>query len=112
MAKIIFLNQIIIPNKNNINNNNNDNNNVSINRNNILNESNNNLCGNNNTNNREYSTKTLIKTNNYQDNIMMKKKQLGMYSPLSILKEILIFQIHLKMEILFVSFFISRIILS
>ena len=71
--------------KNNINNDNNDN--VSINTYNTINESNNNISSSNNTTNREYSNRTLIKkNNNYQDNIMLKKKQLGMYSPLSILK--------------------------
>ena len=87
----IFLNQIISnkKDKNGINNSNNDNNdNVSINTYNTINESNNNLSSSNNTTNREYSNRTLIKkNNNYQDNIIMKKKQLGMYSPLSVLKK-------------------------
>ena len=84
----IFLNHLITnkQDKNaNINNDNNDN--ISINTYNTINESNNNISSSNNTTNREYSNRTLIKkNNNYQDNIILKKKQLGMYSPLSILK--------------------------
>ena len=49
---------------------------------------NDNLSSNNNTSNREYSNRTLIKKNKYyqDNNIMLKKKQLGMYSPLALLK--------------------------
>ena len=97
----IFLNHLISnkQDKNTISNNNNDNNdNVSINTYNTINESNNNISSSNNTTNREYSNRTLIKkNNNYQDNIILKKKQLGMYSPLSILKKN--FEIPSKTEI-------------
>ena len=87
----IFLNHLMNnkndKNINNVNNNNDNNDNVSINTYNTINESNNNISSSNNTTNREYSNRTLIKkNNNYQDNIILKKKQLGMYSPLSILK--------------------------
>ena len=82
----IFLNQIDNIKTSNENNDNNDN--ISIHTYHTINEGNHNINSSNNTsNNREYSNRTLIKkNNNYQDNIMLKKKQLGMYSPLSILK--------------------------
>ena len=83
----IFLNHMMSNNKKDKNSNDN-NDNMSINTYNTINESNNHLSSNisNNTTNRELSNKTLVKKNNYQDNIILKKKQLGMYSPLSILK--------------------------
>ena len=81
----IYLNNLI-NNKNGkkiINNKINENNDsVSINSYNTINESNNNIDSSNNNTNREYSNRILNKkNNNYQDNIMLKKKQLGMYSP-------------------------------
>ena len=83
-----IFNQIRNNNNCKTNNDNIDNNdNISINTYNTINESNNNINSSNNTSNREYSSRTLIKKNkNYQDNIILKKKQLGMYSPLSFLK--------------------------
>ena len=86
----IYLNNLInnkngkkISNNNKINENND---NISINSYNTINESNNIDSSNNNTN-REFSNRILIKkNNNYQDNIMLKKKQLGMYSPKTNLK--------------------------
>lgn len=80
----VFFNQMMSNRKDDNNDN------VSINTYHTINESNNNISSNisNYTTNREYSNKTLIKkNNNYQDNIILKKKQLGMYSPLSILKK-------------------------
>ena len=88
-----FLNQIINNKDRNNNyktNNNNDNidnnDNISINTFNTINDNNN--ITSSNTSKRENSNRILIKKNvNYQDNIMLKKKQLGMYSPLSFLKK-------------------------
>ena len=80
----------IMPGKNgsNFNNNLNSeyNDDVSVNTYNTINDSSN-VPSKNNTTNRENSNRAIIKkNNNYQDNIQFKKKQLGMYSPLSILK--------------------------
>ena len=87
----IFYNQVIYnKNDNNLINPNEDNNidNISINTYNTINKSNNLINSNNNTSNREYSNKALPKKmNKYQDNIILKKKQLEMYSPLSFLKK-------------------------
>ena len=85
----IYLNHLMAnKNENNFSNNINSdyNDNVSVNTYNTINDSNN-APSNNNTTNRENSNRAIIKkNNNYQDNIQLKKKQLGMYSPLSILK--------------------------
>ena len=88
----IFYNQVIVNKNDNTNiiNTIDDNNidNISINTYNTITKSNNVINSNNNTTNREFSNKTLIKKNNkYQDNIILKKKQLEMYSPLSFLKK-------------------------
>ena len=87
----IFYNQLILSkNDNNIINMIDDNNidNLSINTSNTINKSNNLVNSNNNTTNGEYTNKILVKkTNKYQDNIILKKKQLEMYSPLSYLKK-------------------------
>jgi len=88
-----FLNKIINNKDRNNNyktNNNHDNidnnDNISINTFNTINDNNN--ITSSNTSKRENSNRILIKKNvNYQDNIMLKKKQLGMYSPLSFLKK-------------------------
>jgi len=88
----IFYNQLIFnKNENNIITNTIDDNNIdslSINTNNTINRSHNIINSNNNSINREYNNKILVKKNNkYQDNIILKKKQLEMYSPLSFLKK-------------------------
>ena len=87
----IFYNQVIYnKNDNNLINAIEDNNidNLSINTYNTINKSNNLINSNTNTTNREFSNKTLAKKmNKYQDNIILKKKQLEMYSPLSFLKK-------------------------
>ena len=81
----IFINQNDDIKTSNENNENNDN--ISVHTYQTNNENNNNKASGNNTSNKEYSNRTLIKKiNNYQDNILLKKKQLGMYSPLSFLK--------------------------
>ena len=88
----IFYNQIIY-NKNNSNSINNivdDNNtdNLSINTYNTINKSNTLINNSNNTTNREGDKKRFVQKNNkYQENIVLKKKQLEMYSPLSFLKK-------------------------
>ena len=90
----IYLNQVFFhknDNNNIISNTIDDNNidNLSINTYNTINKSNTmiNSNSNNNTTNREYSNKKLLKkTSLYQDNILLKKKELEMYSPLSFLK--------------------------
>ena len=86
----IFYNQAIFnKNDNNINNIIDDNNdNLSINTYNTINKSNNIINSNNNTSKREFRNRNLVKKDNkYQDNIILKKKQLEMYSPLSFLKK-------------------------
>ena len=87
----IFYNQLILSkNDNNIISMIDDNNidNLSINTSNTINKSNNLVNSNNNTTNGEYTNKILVKkTNKYQDNIILKKRQLEMYSPLSYLKK-------------------------
>lgn len=88
----IFYNQLIFNKNNNnaINNINSENNidSLSINTYNTINDSNNFINSSNNTTNREYNNKNFIKKKNkYQDNIILKKKQLEMYSPLSFLKK-------------------------
>ena len=88
----IFYNQVIFnKNDNNIIKNSiyfNNIDNLSINTNNTINRSHNLINSNNNSTKREYDNKILVKKNNkYQDNIILKKKQLEMYSPLSFLKK-------------------------
>ena len=87
----IFYNQVIFNKNDDIITNTIDDNNIdnfSINTYNTINKSNNIINSNTNTTNREYSNKISAKKNNqYQDNIILKKKQLEMYSPLSFLKK-------------------------
>ena len=86
LSSNIFINQNDDIKTSNENNENNDN--LSVNTYQTNNENNNNKISGNNTSNKEYSNRTLIKkNNNYQDNILLKKKKLGMYSPLSFLKK-------------------------